>query len=286
MLEQLPKEVRRRTDIEREVRIVFRRIQLSLRVVQRHRTQVIGRPVVRTYHDMRHRYLLIRQHPEILREIRLRREAFRHLESIIRLLHRGHAIVEGVDTHLLLVVPGQQIPALLESLQGVGTDCLHIAFCIKLLVAQTQAMVGLHGIDDGLQEFLTCRRVLQNDAISERDAVGEHVAHCQRREHPAFDSTIVKRLRIGDKVFIGILVTFDDDAKHVEDGIPMAIERGACERTAPNHIVILPKPADILKLHPLILSQCIQYPNILLKNLCRFHCYLGKSLNCSYLLQR
>ena len=150
MGEQFAEEVGGGADVEREVGVVLRGGYLALRVVQRHGAQVVGGIVMGADDDVGHGCVLVGQHAEIVGKIGFCREVGRHLEGLVGLFHHGHAVVEGVDAHLVLVVFGQQIPTLLEALHGVGADGLYIALGIELLVAQMHTAERLGGADDGL----------------------------------------------------------------------------------------------------------------------------------------
>ena len=69
------------------------------------------------------------------------------------------------------------------------------------------------------------RRILQKYAILYPCTIGECIIHSKRGEHPSPDGVIVEFLGVGDIVFVGLLLTFDDDAHHVENGFLVAIER-------------------------------------------------------------
>ena len=56
----------------------------------------------------------------------------------------------------------KQIPALLVELKRVRTEHLLVALCPKGLVADEQLVVSFDGADNGLEVFLSRRRVLEH----------------------------------------------------------------------------------------------------------------------------
>ena len=270
MAHQRMQEIVGRTDVEREVGVAIARCQLALRMVQRQAAQVFGRIVVGTDYDVGQRDIDSID-AEILREIILGREVVRHLKGLVGQFQHGHAVVEGIDAHLVLIVQGQQIPALIEALQDVRADGLLVALVsVKLVIAHAQTVVLLHGANDGLQELLTRWRTLQNDATADRSTVRQCRADSQRGEHPTLDRVIIDHLGIGNIVFVCLRLTVDNDAEHVEDGVLVAIERSAVEGFAAYHIVLHPQVVNLFEREPLVLAQRIDEPDVLLEILAGF----------------
>ena len=267
MRKELANEVCGGTDIETEVRIVGSGGYLALRLVEWQGAQVVGRLAVGTDDDMRHRRFVC-QHTKILRKVLLGREILWHLKTLFRQCDRQHA-VEAVGG-IVMTRKGQQIPALVEEFESVWGNGLFTALCPKTAIGNQDALVLFDGADDGLQELLTCRHILENDTIFQRDTVGEHATHGERGEHPALQTVVVEHLRIIDVIPI-ISIALDNNAKHIEDGVTMAVERGTREGIAIRHLVLFPSPTQLIEAQASMTPQRIDEPDILLKDQGRLH---------------
>ena len=68
--------------------------------------------------------------------------------------------VEGVNAHLVVCSLRKKIPTLMEQLNGIGADGLHIPLCAKLLITQLYAVVAFDGREDGVKVFKARRYIL------------------------------------------------------------------------------------------------------------------------------
>ena len=91
------------------------------------------------------------------------------------------------------------------------------------------------------------------------------------REKPTLDAIVAKHGFIADIIFIGLLVAVDDNARHIENGVAMAIERGTLQRVAVGHLVILPLLVQFFKGLLSVGPKRIDDPDVLLKYLSWFH---------------
>ena len=68
-------------------------------------------------------------------------------------------------------------------------------------------------------------------------ALGQHIVYREGREHPVLYGVFVEGFGIADMVAVAVLlVAIDDDAKHVEDGIAVAVEGAARHGQAAAHL--------------------------------------------------
>ena len=216
---------------------------------------------------MRHRRL-VGQHPEILSKILLGREVSRYRKLLVGQRDRPHTVktIGGI----MATCKDEQIPPLMEEFEGVGRHHLLIRLSPKTLIAHQDAPATLHGPDDDGQELLTSRHILEDDAVLERDTVGEHTADGKCGEHPTRETVIVEHLRISDVITM-TAVAVDDNPKHLEDGITMAVERGARKGIALRHLVLYPQFTEGIKAQSSVASEGIDEPDILLEDQGRFH---------------
>ena len=257
-------EVGRRTDIEREVGIVGRRGHLALREMKRQGAQIVGRAPIGPDDDMGQR-CLVGEHAEVLGEIGLGREIIGHPEGLVGQTDSCHP-VERVGGEVP-ACESQQIPALMEQLQGIGGDRLLRGLGPEAAIADRDQLVGLHGADDGLEELLAGGHVLEDDPLLDGKAVGEHAAHSERREHPPLHRVVVEHLGIIDIVAIAVLdVALDDDAEHVEDGVAMAVERRPRQGGTVGHLVVDPPLTELVERQPAVAPQRVDQPDILVKD--------------------
>ena len=118
MGQQFLLEVEGGSEAELEVGILRGGGNLGLRVVQGQGAQVVRKAVVCTHHDALCPVLGVAHHAVAVVEEFAGREAFGQVEVLVGLGERLHA-VEGIDGgRLALVVLGQQVPPLLEHLDG------------------------------------------------------------------------------------------------------------------------------------------------------------------------
>ena len=268
----MAKEVGCGTDVEGEVGITAGYGDFTLRVVQGQRPQVVGCTVVGPDDDVLQRRI-DGQHTVVLSEVLLRREVGRHLERLVGQLQHRHA-VERIDTHLVSVVSGQQVPALVKQLQGVGADGALIALGRELPVADAQTAVRPDGTDNGVEILQACRHALQHHTLVDGGTFTQHAVHGERREEPTSDAVVVEHLGVGNVVAVRLWLTVDDDAKHVENGVAMPVERRALQLVAAIHAVLLPLPVQFLEGQLAVCPQRIDNPSILVKYLCWFHVFL------------
>ena len=230
-LHQLIQEIGGGTDVEREIGVGrggrigmgnFAGFELALGMVEGQGAQVVGRPVVGADHYMRQRRF-VRQYTIVFRKIALRRKIGRYFKGLVRQFSLRHA-VEGVDAHLVVLRPRQQIPSPLRQLEGIRTNGFLVALGLKFLVTHAQTVVGLDGTNDGVEVFLTLRHAFQDKAFLDGGTVGQHAVDSKRREEPPLDAVVAEYFFITDVVLIRLEIAVDDDAEHVENGVAMAVE--------------------------------------------------------------
>ena len=83
------------------------------------------------------------------------------------------------------------------------------------------------------------------------------------REHPVLYGLLGEHLGIAYVVAVAIpLVAIDDDAKHVEDGIAMAVEGAARHGEATTHLGLYPMLVDFLEGEALVAVYGVDEPNV------------------------
>ena len=182
-----------------------------------------GHPLVGTDNDVSHGRS-IRQHAIVFREVGLWREVQGHLEHVVGQQDHRDAI-QGIDAHLVFIIQRQQVPALVKQLQRIGTDHLLVALGLELLVAYAQATVGVDGADDDVEILFAGRGILEHQTLLHGGTVGQHAMDGERGEEPMFDAVVAEHILIADEVLVKTFVAVDDDAKHIQNGIAMAVER-------------------------------------------------------------
>ena len=155
----------------------------------------------------------------------------------------------------------------MEQLQGVGADRLLVALSMELLIAYAQTVVGVDSADDDVEILLAGRCILQHQAFLHCRTVGQHTMYGERGEEPALDAVVAEHLMITDVVFVGAFVAVDDDAKHLENGITMAVERRALQGVAVGYLVSLPFLVQLLEGEAPVGPKSIDNPDILVKYL-------------------
>ena len=159
MRQQLPNEISCGTDVEREIGISsVIADQFALGMMQWQGTQIIRSLIIGTNYDVFH-WSIVGEHSKILGEVGLWTKTVRHIKGLVCKHSLCHA-VESIDTHLVFLGSGQQIPALMEQLQGIGTDNLHIPFSAELLITYLEAAVSMYGMDNSAKVFLAGRDIL------------------------------------------------------------------------------------------------------------------------------
>ena len=132
-------------------------------------------------------------------------------------------------------------------------------------------MVGLDGTDDGVEILFASRCILQHQTFLHGSAVCQYAMHGERGEEPALDAVVTEHLLVADEVLIRLWLAVNDDAKHVEDGIAMAVERRAIEWIAVSHAVVLPLLVQFFEGQFAIGPERIDDPDVLVKYLSWFH---------------
>ena len=155
--------------------------------------------------------------------------------------------------------------------EDIGADGFLVTLGPKLLIADAQAAVGLDGAKDGLLEFLTGRHVFQHDTVFNGGAVGQHAMHAERGVEPSLDAVVGQHVLVADVILIGFRFAVDDDAKHVDDVITIAIKRGALQWFAVANVVVLPFLLYISEGQALVSPERVDDPDILVEFDCWFH---------------
>ena len=95
--------------------------------------------------------------------------------------------------------------------------------------------------------------------------------HCERREYPTLYTVIVERLVIADIIFIGTWLAFYHNAKNIQDGIAMAVERRTLQRISTYYTIIHPLLVQFLQGQFATGPKRINNPDVLVKYLSLFH---------------
>ena len=96
---------------------------------------------------------------------------------------------------------------------------------------------------------------------------------CQEgREHPVLQGVLGEHLGIGDMVSVAIaLFAIDDDAKHVEDGIAVAVEGAACHGEPATHLGLHPVVVDLLEGEALMAVDGVDEPDVFFEEVGGLH---------------
>jgi len=127
------------------------------------------------------------------------------------------------------------------------------------------------GVDDDVEKLLAGRCTFQYQAFFHGSTVGQYTVDGKRGEKPPLDAVVTEHLSVADIVLIGLGLAVDDDAKHVLNGIAMAIERRALQRVAVGHVIIYPLLVQFFEGQLAIGPERIDNPDVLIKNLSWFH---------------
>ena len=95
--------------------------------------------------------------------------------------------------------------------------------------------------------------------------------HSKCREQPTFNSTIVQCIHITDVVLIRFRLAIDNDAKHSQDGVAMAVKRRTLQRVAVDYAIIHPLLVQFAQGQLMIGPKRINNPDVLVKYLSWFH---------------
>ena len=94
----------------------------------------------------------------------------------------------------------------------------------------------------------------------------------QRREHPVLDGVLLQDIVVVDIVPESVLpVTFDDDAKHIQDGVTVPVKRTAGERNTFRHLRAQPSLVDFLQCQTAGPVDGVHEPNVFLEKGVGFH---------------
>ena len=183
--EEFLQEVEGGAEAEFEVGMVGGAPQFFLRVVQGQCTQVVGEGRIGPDHHAFGLVARAAQHSVVVLEEEFRIEVPGVFEAFGGFLQREDA-VQGIDGRFgSLGVLCQQVPAVLEHLDGIGCDGDGVSFsAAELAVCHFQLVADFHGVDDEWQVFVAGRDALEDDAVSQRPAFHEEVAHGEGVVHP------------------------------------------------------------------------------------------------------
>jgi len=95
--------------------------------------------------------------------------------------------------------------------------------------------------------------------------------HCERGEEPTLDAVVTEHLLIADEVLIRLWFAVNDDAKHVQDGITVAVERRTLQWVAVGHAIVNPLFVQFFEGQFAIGPERIDDPDVLVKYLSWFH---------------
>ena len=93
----------------------------------------------------------------------------------------------------------------------------------------------------------------------------------KRGEEPTLDAVVAECLLITDIILIGTWFAVDDNARHILNGIAMAVERRAMQRIAVGHCVIYPLLVQFFEGQFAVGPERIDDPDVLAKYLSWFH---------------
>ena len=103
-------------------------------------------------------------------------------------------------------------------------------------------------------------------------ALGQHIVYREGREHPVLYGVFVEGFGIGDMVAVAVLlVAIDDDAKHVEDGIAVAVEGAARHGQAAAHLGLEPVVVDLIEGEALVAVYGAYEPDVFSEDSCYIH---------------
>ena len=92
------------------------------------------------------------------------------------------------------------------------------------------------------------------------------------REHPVLYGLLGKHLGVAYVVAVAVfLVAVDDDAKHVEDGIAVAVEATARHGEPATHVGLDPTLVDLLEGEALVAVDGIDEPDVFFEEVGGFH---------------
>ena len=132
-------------------------------------------------------------------------------------------------------------------------------------------MVGLDSTNDGAEILFAGRCILEYQTLLHGSAVSQHAMHGKRGEQPTFYAVVAEHLFVADIILIGTWLAIDDDAKHILNGVAMAVERRALQLVAIGHAVLLPFLVQFIEGQLIIGPERIDNPDVLVKYLSWFH---------------
>ena len=132
-------------------------------------------------------------------------------------------------------------------------------------------MVCTDGTDNGVEILFASWCIFEHHTLFNRCAISQHTMHGKRGEKPALDAVVGEHFFITNVILIGTWFAVDDDAKHIEDGIAMTIERRTLQGVAISDAIVHPLLVQFIKRQPFIGHECIDDPDVLVKYLSWFH---------------
>ena len=142
-------EVIGRPDVEGEVGIVIRGLDLLLGRMEGESPHIVRCLAVGADTDVLQRNLIVGQHTIELAEIGFRRETIRQFERLVQNLDGSHPVERICDE--VLSVGREQIPALVPQLQRIRSHVDVVSAVAEPGVADLDLVAGLDGLDKRLQ---------------------------------------------------------------------------------------------------------------------------------------
>ena len=271
--EQFLTEVEGGAEVELKVGIVGSAVQNLLRVVQRKRPNVVGARLIGTDHNALRLFFGTANHSVAVYEKRCRVEVRRIYIRLVGFFQPFDAVERIDGGAVVLVIIGQEIPALLEDFDGIGLDVDGIADSLtELSVGHSQLVALFHGVDDKGQIFFSGRYVLQHDAVFQRTAFHEHITDGQGVEQPMLKIIVRKDIFVCYIIKVSSLaLALDGYVEHFFDGLSVAIEGDAVHGDAAAHICLYPSFVQILESNVSETTDGIDNPYVLFEDAGWFH---------------
>ena len=117
--------------------------------------------------------------------------------------------------------------------------------------------------DEAVQMLAIGGDALKEDAVVHAAALGKHVVDREGREHPVLYGFFGEHLGIADVVAVSaLLLAIDDDAKHVDDIVAVAVEGAAGHGNAAAHLGLHPVLVDLLEGEALVAVDGVDEPDV------------------------